>query len=127
MAAGRVSRALVDRVGPGALFTWGVAQSMTGGVALLVVHLAGGGLGAILPCLFVVVSAIGLVVPNGTALAMDRHPERSGSASAFVGLAQYAIGALAAPLVAGSEASLALVVACLGTAAVTARLVSRAA
>jgi DHA1 family bicyclomycin/chloramphenicol resistance-like MFS transporter len=124
--AGRASRSLVDRVGPARLFTYGVLQSMAGGWLLLVAIEAGLGLFAVLASLFVLVSAIGFVVPNGTALAMERHPERAGSASAMLGLAQYAFGACAAPLVSGSERTMGIVIATLGTAAVVARLGSRA-
>jgi MFS transporter, DHA1 family, multidrug resistance protein len=54
---------------------------------------------AVLVPLFVVVSAVGVVMPNSTALAMTDHPESAGSASALLGMLQFVIGAAAAPLV----------------------------
>ena len=62
--------------------------------------LAGGvGLAGILPCLFVMVAAMGLVVPNATALALHDYPHAAGSASALLGAIQFFLGAAAAPLV----------------------------
>lgn len=49
--------------------------------------------------LFVLVSSMSFGVPNATVLAMSRHPERAGSASALLGVTQFAIGAAVAPLV----------------------------
>lgn len=123
MAAGRVSALLVERVGPGALLTAGVLQSLTGAVLLLALH---GTLGGTLVGFFVVVSAIGLIVPNATALALERHRERAGSASALLGLGQYAIGAAAAPLVGSSVSALCVVIATLSALAVGSRLLSAA-
>jgi DHA1 family bicyclomycin/chloramphenicol resistance-like MFS transporter len=81
---------------------------------------AGLGLGGLLPSLFVMVSSIGLVLPNAAALALADHPRTAGSASALLGLAQFAIGAAAVPLagVAGSHTALpmAIVVAVLPAA-----------
>jgi DHA1 family bicyclomycin/chloramphenicol resistance-like MFS transporter len=58
--------------------------------------------------LFAVVSAVGFVMPNATALALADHPRTAGSASALLGLMQFAVGAAAAPLVgvAGAENAL---------------------
>jgi len=60
---------------------------------------AGVGLPLILPGLFLVVASVGLVLPNATALALAGHSRDAGSASGLLGLAQFAIGAAAAPLV----------------------------
>jgi DHA1 family bicyclomycin/chloramphenicol resistance-like MFS transporter len=49
--------------------------------------------------LFVFMSALGMVLPNTTALALDLHPERAGAASALLGAAQSLCGAIIAPLV----------------------------
>jgi MFS transporter, DHA1 family, multidrug resistance protein len=99
IVAGQVSRRLIGRVPPRALLTIGLTGSAAGGVALLVAAVAGLGLPLILPGLFVVVASIGIVLPNATALALDRHAHDAGSASGVLGLAQFAIGAAAAPLV----------------------------
>ena len=61
--------------------------------------LLGLGLPFVLGSLFVMVSAIGLVLPTSTALALSNYPERAGTASALLGLLQYLVGGLAAPLV----------------------------
>ncbi|MER7083596.1 Bcr/CflA family drug resistance efflux transporter, partial [Saccharopolyspora kobensis] len=62
----------------------------------------------LLPALFLVVSSIGMVSPNATALALSGHPETAGSASALLGVMQFSAGALAAPLVgsAGTDTAL---------------------
>jgi DHA1 family bicyclomycin/chloramphenicol resistance-like MFS transporter len=53
----------------------------------------------VLGSLFVMVSAIGLVLPTSTALGLSNYPERAGTASALLGLLQYLVGGVAAPLV----------------------------
>jgi MFS transporter, DHA1 family, multidrug resistance protein len=108
MLASQVSRRLVVRHGPRRLLDAAVAQAAIGGVGVLVSVVAGLGLGGLLPSLFVMVSSIGMVLPNAAALALADHPRTAGSASALLGLAQFAIGALAVPLagVAGSHTAL---------------------
>ena len=55
--------------------------------------------GLVIAGLFLVVAPVGLVTPNATALALADHPAIAGSASALLGVAQFLIGAVAAPLV----------------------------
>lgn len=99
VVAGQISGRLVGRVSPQRLVTIGMACSAIGGIALLLTIVAGIGLVGILPSLFLVVASLGLVLPNATTLALTGHPSTAGSASALLGVLQYAIGALAAPLV----------------------------
>ncbi|MEV2237257.1 multidrug effflux MFS transporter [Micromonospora sp. NPDC049891] len=58
-----------------------------------------GGLAALLAALWVVLATAGLALPNAPALALTRHGEAAGTASALLGAVQFGIGALAAPLV----------------------------
>lgn len=58
----------------------------------------GGLLGFILP-LWAVLGAMGFVMPNAPALALNRHGETAGTASALLGACQFGLGALIAPLV----------------------------
>ncbi|HEY6780171.1 MAG TPA: multidrug effflux MFS transporter [Thermoleophilaceae bacterium] len=90
---------IVERVGPAAVFGSGLALQVVGALALLAVVAMGGGLAAVLVCLFCVVASIGLVFPTATALALADHPDAAGSASGLLGVCQYLLGALAAPLV----------------------------
>jgi MFS transporter, DHA1 family, multidrug resistance protein len=108
MLGSQVSRKLVVRHGPRRLLDAGMAQGALGGAGVLVSVVAGLGLAGLLPSLFVMVSSIGLVLPNAAALALADHPRTAGSASALLGLAQFAIGAVAAPLagVGGSHTAL---------------------
>ena len=112
VAASQVGRALVDRVGPRALLDAGVTMSAVGGLGVLFSVLFDVGLPLLLPSFFVLVACIGLVFPNATALALADHPRTAGSASAGLGLSQFAIGALAAPLagVAGSHSAVPLAI-----------------
>ena len=75
---------------------------------MLVSVVADLGLAGLLPSLFVTVSSVGMVLPNAAALALADHPRTAGSASALLGLSQFATGALAAPLagVGGSHTAL---------------------
>ncbi len=100
VVAGQVNGRLVGRVSPLRLLTAGLVATATGGAALLAVVTTGGtGLVGVLPSLFVVVASLGFVLPNATALALTNYPRTAGSASALLGVLQFAIGAAAAPLV----------------------------
>src|SRR5438876_3031149 len=125
MTAGQINGRLVGRVPLTRLLAAGLTATATGGVALLAVVITGGiGLVGILPSLFVVVSSLGFVLPNATALALSGHPRSAGSASALLGVLQFAIGATAAPLVGISGTRTALpmsvVMATLGVSALVA-------
>ncbi|HET8672382.1 MAG TPA: Bcr/CflA family multidrug efflux MFS transporter [Thermoleophilaceae bacterium] len=127
VAASQLGRRLLRSVSPRALLYGGLAASAGGGVALLCAVAIGGlGVWSVLVPLFVVVSAVGIVMPNATALAMQDHPEMAGSASALVGMLQFVVGALLAPLVgvAGRETALpmALLMASLGVGGLAAML-----
>jgi len=91
--------------------------------------LAGWGLAMVLVSLFVMVSSVGLALPHSSAIAMDRHRRIAGAASALFGLAQFALGAITAPLVGLGDrtAGLALAVTAVGAVliGVVALLVAR--
>ncbi len=97
--ATQLGRLLLRRTTSLVLLTAGVLQALVGAVLLAVTVGFGGGLAAVLMSLFVMVSAVGLALPHASTLAMGRHREIAGSASALLGLSQFALGAAAAPLV----------------------------
>jgi DHA1 family bicyclomycin/chloramphenicol resistance-like MFS transporter len=121
VAAGQLSARLVGRLGPSRLLGVGLTCSFVGGLGLLAAVITRVGLAGILPALFVMVASVGLVMPNATALALADQAKVAGSASALLGLAQFVVGALAAPLagIAGPTTALpmALVITLLTTAA----------
>jgi DHA1 family bicyclomycin/chloramphenicol resistance-like MFS transporter len=122
VVASQVSGRLVGRVSPRRLMDAGLALAAGGGLALLGVVWAGGiGLAGVLPALFVSVSSVGLVTPNSVALALSGHPDDAGSASALLGVTQFLLGALIAPLVGlwGTDTALPMsaVIAALGVGA----------
>ncbi len=109
VAAGQVSAKLIARSGPRPVLGAGLVIGATGGVALLAAVVHGGiGLAGILPAFFLVVSSIGVVLPSGTTIALEEHASTAGSASALLGMAQFAVGAISAPLVgvAGKDTAL---------------------
>jgi DHA1 family bicyclomycin/chloramphenicol resistance-like MFS transporter len=120
--AGRVSQRLSRRGHePAVLMRAGLLGIAGGGAALLVSVLAGLGLAGVLPSLFSIVACIGVIVPNAAALALSGHPSTAGAASGLLGVAQFAFGAAAAPLVglAGEHTAvpMAIVIAALGAGA----------
>jgi DHA1 family bicyclomycin/chloramphenicol resistance-like MFS transporter len=121
VAFGQVSGLLAGRVRLIVLLASGLGISLLGGLLLLVAVFGGLGLPGVLPALFLVVSAIGLTLPNSTALALTGRPANvAGSASALFGLLQYVVGAVAAPLVglAGSRSATPMAVVIAASAAV---------
>jgi DHA1 family bicyclomycin/chloramphenicol resistance-like MFS transporter len=66
----------------------------------------------LLICVFVVVASVGAIMPMATALAMNDHPERAGSASGLLGFTQFTLGSAVVPLVgiAGAGTALPMVI-----------------
>jgi len=108
MAASFASGRLIGRLRPVRLLEAGVAIAACGAAVLFGAVVLDASVGFVLLGLFLIVAPVGLVGPNATALALADHPTIAGSASALLGVAQFLIGALAAPLVgvAGGDSAL---------------------
>jgi DHA1 family bicyclomycin/chloramphenicol resistance-like MFS transporter len=122
VTCGQINGRLVGRIAPKTLLRLGLFGMAGGGIAFLLMVVIGGvGLIGIVPALVVLVASLGFILPNSTALALADHPRTAGSASALIGLLQYAVGATAAPLVgiAGEDTAvpMAIVVATAATSA----------
>lgn len=90
---------LIRRYGPANVLTGAVLVSVAAAAALLVAGLVDGPLASVLVPLVVLLGAAGLAMPNTPALALTRHGEAAGTASALLGFLQFGVGALVAPLV----------------------------
>ncbi|RGC69124.1 Bicyclomycin resistance protein [Micromonospora sp. MW-13] len=91
---------LLRRYSPQRILVAALAVGTVAGMALLAFAATGlGGLPSLLASLWVVLAAAGLAMPNAPALALSRHGEAAGTASALLGAVQFGVGALAAPLV----------------------------
>ncbi|GGJ97947.1 Bcr/CflA family drug resistance efflux transporter [Streptomyces camponoticapitis] len=108
-------RLLVGRVSMDKVLTVGLVVITLAGAALLLMTsgvFGEPGLVAVAAGLFVLMSAMGLAMPNTNALALMRTPHAAGSASALIGTASFLIGAVASPLVgiAGEETAVPMAV-----------------
>ena len=100
VGAGQVNARLVGRVASEArLLLTALSAASVAGAVLVVATLLGLPLPVLLAALFVMIASLGFVMPNTTTLALADHREVSGSASALLGVTQFVVGALAAPLV----------------------------
>jgi MFS transporter, DHA1 family, multidrug resistance protein len=100
IAASQVNARLVERVGPTRLLRRALAFVVASALTLLTVVSVGGlSVWAVLVPMFVIVSGLAFVLPNATALALADHPAVAGTASALLGVIQFMVGAIAAPLV----------------------------
>jgi MFS transporter, DHA1 family, multidrug resistance protein len=100
VAASQVNARIVERLGPTRLLRRALASVVASACALLVVVSIGDlPVWAVLVPMFAIVSSIPFVLPNSTALALADHAAVAGTASALLGLIQFMVGALAAPLV----------------------------
>jgi len=100
IAASQVNARIVERVGPTRLLRRALGCVVVSALTLLVVVSVGGlSVWAVLAPMFVIVSSLAFVLPNATALALAEHASVAGTASALLGVMQFLVGAIAAPLV----------------------------
>ncbi|MEU9983228.1 multidrug effflux MFS transporter [Streptomyces sp. NPDC050856] len=103
VAVGQINgKLLVGRVSPDKALGAGLAVIALASVALLL--MTGGAFGEVglVPVaagLFVLMSAMGLALPNTNAQALMRTPHAAGSAAALLGTSSFLVGAVASPLV----------------------------
>lgn len=103
IAVGQLNgKVLVGRVSLDKALGFGLAVITLAATALLLMTAGVFGKAGLLPVaagLFVLMSAMGLAMPNTNALALMRTPHAAGSASALIGTSAFLIGAVASPLV----------------------------
>jgi MFS transporter, DHA1 family, multidrug resistance protein len=96
----QLNAALLRWFEPRALLPAALALATVAGAALVGVAVAGvGGLVGVVAPLWTVLFAVGLVLPNAPALALARHGEAAGTASALLGAVQMGVGAVVSPVV----------------------------
>jgi DHA1 family bicyclomycin/chloramphenicol resistance-like MFS transporter len=96
--AGQLNGRLVGRVPERVLLLSGLLLGVLGGAAVLASALFRAPLVLLLVSLFLLVSSIGLVMPNASSLALASHARSAGAASALLGVLQFVVGAAATPL-----------------------------
>ncbi|MFD7263267.1 Bcr/CflA family multidrug efflux MFS transporter [Streptomyces sp. NPDC059874] len=103
IAVGQVNgKLLVGRVRLDKVLAVGLAVVTAAAVSLLLMStgvFGEVGLAPIATALFVLMSAMGVVLPNTNAQALMRTPHAAGSASALIGTSSFLVGAIASPLV----------------------------
>ena len=91
---------LLRRFAPQKIALWALAAASVVGVVFVSLSAAHvGGLFAFVVPVWLILGAMGLVIPNAPAVALSRHPEAAGTAAAVLGAAQFGMGAAIAPLV----------------------------
>lgn len=102
---GQANARLLDRFSPRRLLVATLLVSAVAAAGVLAGATAGS-LALVAVTLFVFVGSLGMVMPNSTALALDKHAGHAGTAAALMGGLQSVVGALAAPVVGlGGEGS----------------------
>ncbi|WP_018908455.1 multidrug effflux MFS transporter [Salinispora arenicola] len=105
VVVGQANARLLDRFPPRTLLVGTLGVSAVAAVGVLAGAVVTSQL-IVMGTLLVFIGSLGMVMPNGTALALDRHAHHAGTAAALMGALQSVIGALAAPLVGlGGEGS----------------------
>lgn len=93
------SRRLVGSFRPAQLMRWGVIGVALFSAGAFVATLGPSPATVLLPLVFLILVCNGLVLPNGVSAAMAGLDGDLGAASALIGLGQFGLGALLAPLV----------------------------
>ncbi|MET9516542.1 Bcr/CflA family multidrug efflux MFS transporter [Streptomyces sp. NPDC002994] len=103
IAVGQINgKLLVGRVSMDKVLATGLTVIALASLALLLMTTGVFGKVGLVPVaagLFVLMSSMGLALPNTNALALMRTPHAAGSASALLGTSSFLIGAIASPLV----------------------------
>ncbi|MGW6396230.1 multidrug effflux MFS transporter [Streptomyces sp. NPDC055103] len=95
-------KVLVGRVSLDKVLGWAVGTILLASLALLLMTTGVFGEPGLVPIsagLFVLMSAMGMALPNTNAQALMRTPHAAGSASALLGTSSFLVGAVASPLV----------------------------
>ncbi|MCZ2857562.1 multidrug effflux MFS transporter [Blastococcus sp. VKM Ac-2987] len=100
MAAGQLSAWLVGRRGAAWTLRAGLVTTATLNAVLVTAVVLGLGRSVVLPLLTAGVSCIPLVLSTSSALALDAHRARAGTATGLMGMAQFGISGTVAPLIA---------------------------
>lgn len=96
IATSQLNRVLVGRYTAVQVLAIATALAALAGLAVLAVAVTGaGGVWGLAAALFAFLSSLGIVVPNGTALALEQHGQRAGLASAVLGASQFTLSACA--------------------------------
>jgi DHA1 family bicyclomycin/chloramphenicol resistance-like MFS transporter len=131
IVSSQVNVVLLRRFDSGTILSTALTIAALAGTVLLVNAATGiGGLLGIMIPVWVIMAMVALCGPNATALALAEHGQRAGAAAALLGAAQFAVGAVIAPLTGlgepGSAVPMAATIAgALFVAAVLVRLVLR--
>jgi DHA1 family bicyclomycin/chloramphenicol resistance-like MFS transporter len=100
IAATQFNVVLLKRFTPQTIVVWALAASALTGVVFVTLAGTGvNGLVAFLVPVWVILAAMGFVIPNAPAVALSRHPDAAGTSAALLGAAQFGLGAAVAPLV----------------------------
>ncbi|MCP2254544.1 MFS transporter, DHA1 family, bicyclomycin/chloramphenicol resistance protein [Prauserella aidingensis] len=95
----QVNARLVGRFSQQSLLRTGLLAGTAAGVVAVVAAASGFGLPVLLPAVYVIMAANGMVMPNAMALAMADHPDKAGSASALLGVLQFLVAGASSPLI----------------------------
>ncbi|QBJ98850.1 Bcr/CflA family efflux MFS transporter [Rhodococcus sp. ABRD24] len=121
VAASIVNTRLIGTFDARQLLTFGVSVLVASGALLVLATTIGGTrIWLVLPLLFGVVSSIGFIMGNATALSQGQVPDAAGTGSALMGASQFGLAALVSPLVgiAGPGTAVPMAIAILASGAV---------
>lgn len=96
---GFIAGRLAERWSERGTLAVGLIMTLAGAIGLLATALLHLPLAAIILSLFTMVSGVAVTSPPATSLALKDYPDIAGTASSLLGLARFAFGGLAAPLV----------------------------
>lgn len=96
--ASQITGKLAGRISEIKLFVVGISMAFIGSITLLILLLFQAGLYFILPPLLIAVSSIGVVGTTGNSLALQSQGKIAGSASALLGVLQFVLAGIVAPL-----------------------------
>ena len=106
---------------PQRIVLWALVAALVAGVVFVAItETHTGGMYGFLTPVWVILGAMGFVIPNAPAVALSRHQDAAGTAAALLGAAQFGLGAVVAPLVGvlgNDERALALVMTVCGAIA----------
>jgi DHA1 family bicyclomycin/chloramphenicol resistance-like MFS transporter len=100
VAGAQLNAHLLRTRSPRLLLGFGLAAMIVAGASLLVaVSFPRAGLAVVVPPLALLMFSWSFIQANALALALTDHPSMAGTASAVLGVSQYGVGAIIAPLV----------------------------